>query len=50
MVVIEHGWQLEHATRHIKHIVWSRVDEGGRVSNHAYTDGEHYWESNVTLT
>ena len=27
-----------------------RVDEEGRVPNHTYTNGEHYWESNVTLT
>ena len=28
----------------------ARVGEGGRVLNHVYTNGEHYWESNVTFT
>ena len=30
-------------------ILISRVDEGERVSNGAYINGEHHWESNVTL-
>ena len=27
----------------------ARVDEGEGVSNSAYINGEHHWESNVTL-
>ena len=30
-------------------MVNTRVDEGERVSNGAYINGEHHWESNVTL-
>ena len=30
-------------------MILPRVDEGERVSNGAYINGEHHWESNVTL-
>ena len=33
---------------HVQRLL-SRVYEVGRVSNGAYTNGEHCWESNVTF-